>query len=360
METLGLIVQLESFYRNKKVLVTGHTGFKGAWLSIWLKMMGADVIGYALDPIYENSIFELSFIQNDIRDIRADIRDLDKLKNVVSNEKPEIVFHLAAQPLVLNSIENPLDTFAVNITGTVNLLEAIRCASSVKSAIFITSDKCYENQEWVYGYRETEAMGGKDPYSASKGAAEIAIHSYRRTYFESPSSPGVASVRAGNVIGGGDWSANRLVPDIVRAIEKNIPVEIRNPYATRPWQYVIEPLRGYLMLAEKLFSSPREFSGAWNFGPFMTETCDVETLVQTVIKYLGKGNYSVKSRPTNTIESNLLNLDFSKAFHFLGWKPLLNFAETIAFTMDWYNDYHKGDILSYSRNQITEYLTKWN
>jgi CDP-glucose 4,6-dehydratase len=346
-------------YKDKKVLVTGHSGFKGGWLTIWLEMLGAKVIGYALDPLYENGIFQSSGIGNYINDYRADVRDLNRLIEVFNSEKPDIVFHHAAQPLVIESYKNPVETFEVNVLGTVNVLEAIRQTPSVKAAIIITTDKCYENKEWVWGYRENDPMGGYDPYSASKGAAELVINAYRRSFFMEEGKPAVASARAGNVIGGGDWSENRLVPDIIKAISNNKTIEIRNPQATRPWQYVLEPLAGYLKLGTALLQSPEKFAEGWNFGPFMQDVYSVKQIVENIIHFSGKGTWKDLSKQEKLHEANLLMLDISKAVQKLNWKPVLSFNESIKFTVDWYMNAYKSNVLDFSRNQIKIYQKKW-
>lgn len=347
------------FYKNKKVLVTGHTGFKGGWLSLWLEKLGAEVIGYSLDPMYENGIYLTTGIKDKIRDYRADIRDLDKLIEVFEKEKPEIVFHLAAQPLVLESYNNPVETFEINVQGTVNVLEAIRKTDSVKSAVMITTDKCYENKEWLWGYRENDTLGGHDPYSASKGAAEIVINSYRNSFFKNSSNIGIASARAGNVIGGGDWSKFRLIPDLIQSIKKNETVEIRSPQSTRPWQHVLEPLSGYLLLAFKLWDNPEEFSGAWNFGPFSHDFYTVGIVLKKIISYAQCGEWKDVSDKSKLHEANLLMLDISKAMNKLNWNPKLNIDENIKYTIDWYMNYENIDLYELSRNQITNYENKW-
>src|SRR4030043_182379 len=278
-------------YKNKRVLVTGHTGFKGSWLLIWLKELGADLIGYALEPPTQPNNFEACQLEKKITHIHGDVRNLDYLLEVFKKYKPEFVFHLAAQSLVRRSYEEPKLTFDTNIGGTVNLLEAVRLVPSVKVLVNITSDKCYDNREWIWGYRENDPMGGHDPYSASKGCAELVFAAYLKSYFSKSSSEasgiGLASVRAGNVIGGGDWGKYRLIPDFVHALVKNQPVEIRNPWAIRPWQHVLEPLRGYLWLGVLLHESPGTYSGPWNFGPNDSDHLKVEEVVNSFIEFWG-------------------------------------------------------------------------
>lgn len=347
-------------YKGKKVLITGHTGFKGGWLSIWLEMLGAEVYGYALDSLHENGIYLSSGISNRMNDRRGDIRDLEKLLIVFREVRPDVVFHLAAQALVIESYNNPVETFEINIQGTVNVLEAIRQTNSVKAAVMITTDKCYENKEWLWGYRETEPMGGHDPYSASKGAAELVISSYRRSFFNEKGNSAIASARAGNVIGGGDWASNRLVPDIFRSIEKNEEIIIRNPFSTRPWQHVLEPLGAYLLLGSKLMNNPVNYSEAWNFGPYSHEIHPVKDVVESIINYAGKGSWKDRSNSNQLHEANILMLDISKANNKLQWFPVLDFQETIRFTTDWHMNSKLVNVLEFSQNQIIDYQRKWN
>lgn len=353
------MIDLNTF-KNKKVLITGHTGFKGSWLSIWLEMLGAKVVGYSLNPLHEKGVFMTSGIGSLISDYRGDVRDLGYLKSIFEKENPEVVFHLAAQPLVIESYQNPVETFSVNIQGTVNVLEAIRLTSSVKAAVMVTSDKCYKNQEWIWGYRENEAMGGHDPYSASKGASELVISSYQASFFNNTSKPVVASARAGNVIGGGDWAENRLVPDIMRSIFENKTIELRNPNATRPWQHVLEPLSGYLKLAASLLIAPKDFVGGWNFGPHLYEIYSVKTILEKIINYCGRGEWKDVSHENKPHEANLLMLDISKALQSLKWKPVLSIDEQIKLTVDWYMNFQNIDALELTRLQIIEYQNKWN
>ena len=331
-------------YKNKKVLVTGHTGFKGSWLAIWLNMLGADVAGYAFDPKTRKDNFVVTGIKNNIKDIRGDINDQEHLFKTFKKEKPEIVFHLAAQPLVFSSYENPLETFNTNTIGTANILEAIRYSDSVHTGIMITSDKCYENKETFWGYRENDALGGHDPYSASKGAAEMIINSYRKS-FMAQNEKAIASARAGNVIGGGDWSKFRLVPDIIKALESDQPVELRNPESTRPWQHVLEPLGGYLLLGTKLIEDPQKYAEPWNFGPFPHHVKPVKNLVKKLIYYYGKGYWKDVSKEQNLHENKLLTLDITKAITKLDWQPQLNLDETIQWTADWYKNYINKEVV---------------
>jgi len=353
-------MQVLEIYKGKKVLITGHTGFKGTWLSIWLQLLGADVYGYALDPLHEDGIFSLSGITNKINDSRGDIRDISKLTKYLQSINPDFVFHLAAQPLVLESYRNPLETFEINTQGTANVLEAIRLCPSVKAAVIITTDKCYDNQERKQGYREEEPMGGHDPYSASKGAAELIIASYRKSFFHTKGNTAIASARAGNVIGGGDRADFRLVPDIFRAIESGKTIEIRNPEATRPWQHVLEPLSGYLLLGAKMYSEPEKFAQAWNFGPFMSDVHSVLDVVKEIIAYAGQGEYREIKDPSKPHEANLLMLDISKANQQLGWKPVLNFQETIRITSDWYLNSGNANVFELTEKQIQNYQEIWS
>ena len=346
-------------FQHKKVLLTGHTGFKGAWLAIWLDMLGAEVVGLALDPLHEDGVFSRSRIGQRIKDYRCDIRDLKKVQEIVAAEQPEVVFHLAAQPLVLESYAQPLDTFAVNTMGTANILEAIRQTPSVRAGVMITTDKCYENKEWVFGYRESDPMGGHDPYSASKGAAELVISAYRRSFFSAPGQTAIASARSGNVIGGGDWADFRLVPDVIRATQANQPLEVRYPDATRPWQHVLEPLSGYLLLASKLLEEPGNYAGAWNFGPLPTQVYSVRQVVEAFLQYLGKGEWRDISDPAHHHEAGLLMLEISKAIHELGWKPVLQFQEMIQLTAAWYARYAADDVLQLCQEQIAQYRELW-
>lgn len=349
-----------NIYSGKKVLITGHTGFKGSWLSIWLKELGAEVYGYALEPKSDEDNFVRCGLENHIKHKIGDIRDIESLKSYFHNIQPDFAFHLAAQPLVLYSYENPVETFEVNMMGTVNFFEAVRATPSVKAAINVTTDKCYENKEWVYGYRETDPMGGNDPYSASKGCSELITNSYLRSFFSDESvSCFIASARAGNVIGGGDWADNRILPDYFRAKKKQIQMELRNPHATRPWQHVLEPLSGYLLLAAKLYEKKSEFTGAWNFGPEDLRNYSVLELVQEMNKLSGEYSFIISDNIFNHHEASLLKLDISKAVSKLNWKPVLNFEETVKFTYDGYFDDINSTNLYKSRcDQINLYIDK--
>ena len=354
----------KNIYKGKKVLVTGHTGFKGSWLSIWLKELGADVIGYALDPYTDTDNFVLSNISNEIVDIRGDIRDKKKLEEVFERYEPEIVFHLAAQPLVRLSYEIPYETYEVNVMGTINVLECIRKSKKVQIGIMITTDKCYENFEQIWGYKETDALGGYDPYSSSKGAAEIAISSWRRSFFNptdyNKHGKSIASVRAGNVIGGGDWAKDRIIPDCIKAIKNKEKINIRNPKAVRPWEHVLEPLSGYLLLGQKMLENPTKFSEAWNFGPTLDSIVSVWEIGEMLIKYYGYGELNDTSNIDEPHEANLLALDISKARFKLGWKPTLDIEETMKMTAEWYKRYDKENVYKLCIEQINYFLKKGN
>jgi CDP-glucose 4,6-dehydratase len=322
-----------------QVLVTGHTGFKGGWLCLWLQQLGARVGGYALPPETSPSLFELARVDKTVKHFTADVRDYDALLRVMQELKPELVLHLAAQSLVRRSYREPKATFDTNVAGTVNLLEAIRCTDSVQAAVVVTSDKCYENREWIHGYREQDRLGGHDPYSASKSASELVTAAYERSFFTTKAAGrtlGLATVRAGNVIGGGDWAEDRIVPDAVRAVTSEQPLVIRNPGSVRPWQYVLEPLAGYLALAVRLLQDPERYSGAWNFGPIEPELVNVESLVSALFDHLGRGESIVQSDSRSQHETGLLRLSCDKAMIRLGWQPLWATATAISHTADWY------------------------
>lgn len=353
--------KFDNFYRGKRVLITGHTGFKGSWLAIWLHELGAEVIGLALEPFSERDNFVLSGIGAKIKaDLRGDIRDGQLMKDIFARYQPEIIFHLAAQPLVRLSYDIPVETYEVNVMGTINILEAIRVTESVKVGIMITTDKCYENREQIWGYRENEAMGGYDPYSSSKGAAEIAIASWRRSFFNpaqySTHGKSIASVRAGNVIGGGDWALDRIIPDCIRALEAGKPIEIRSPKAIRPWQHVLEPLSGYMLLAEKIWNDPTRYCEGWNFGPNAESIATVWEVAEKVILNYGNGSLNDLSDPNALHEANLLMLDISKARYELGWEPRMNISETVALTVDWYKTSINKDCYNQILRQIHYFL----
>jgi CDP-glucose 4,6-dehydratase len=329
----------ENFWSGRRVLLTGHTGFKGAWLSLWLCSLGAKVCGYALSPATTPSLFQWAEIDRIVDSHLADIRDLERLKEVMEAARPEVVFHLAAQALVRHSYDVPVETFATNVMGTVNLLEAVRQVGGVRAVVIVTSDKCYENNEWLWGYREPERMGGHDPYSASKGCAEIVTAAYRRSFFGAAGAEGstaVASARAGNVIGGGDWAADRLVPDIMRAFTAGQPAAIRNPAAVRPWQHVLEPLSGYLLLAKRLATEGPRYAEGWNFGPTAEGEVSVGDVARMLANQWGSGTVTLAEAPHGPHEAHFLKLDSSKARARLGWKPRLPLVDALKLTVEWY------------------------
>ncbi len=352
--------ELAKMYAGRKVFVTGHTGFKGTWLTCLLREMGAEVAGYALAPETDPSHFSLLKLAGDIQHVEADVRDRARLAEVLQNFEPEYVFHLAAQPLVRRSYAEPVETIETNVMGSVNLMEAVRGCPSVRSLVMITSDKCYENFEWVWGYREQDPMGGHDPYSASKGAAEVVFSAYYRSYFAHEKKLGAASARAGNVIGGGDWSADRIVPDCVKAIQGDLPISLRNPVATRPWQHVLEPLSGYLLLAAKLRQDPKRFSGSWNFGPNSQEVRTVHEVAKRIVERFGRGKIELGEADARQHEAGLLQLNCDKAHQLLGWQPRWPVEQTIDATADWYREVLEGGIEAAlaTNRQIKEYYPK--
>ena len=343
------------FWKGKKVLITGHTGFKGSWLSIWLQRKGAHVIGLSLSPPSDPNLFELARVSDGMVSIHGDIRNLDEVRAVIDGYRPEIVFHMAAQALVRRSYEVPLETYSTNVMGTVNILEAVRLSDSVRIIVNITSDKCYKNKEWYWGYREDEPMGGKDPYSCSKGCAELIISSYRDSYFSENKGVKISSARAGNVIGGGDWGADRLVPDIIRAFLDDRPALIRFPNAVRPWQHVLEPLNGYLMLAEKMWGGS-EFSTAWNFGPDDSDAKSVARMADSLTHLWGKGASWVKDSNQHPHEANYLKLDCSKAKNLLNWMPKLYIETALKWVVRWYRAFQNGqDMRQFTESEIERY-----
>lgn len=352
-------------FNGKKVLITGHTGFKGSWLCLILHKLKANIHGYALAPPTVPSLFNEAAIDKLVTSNIGDIRDYDYLLNVIQKTQPEIIFHMAAQPLVIESYQNPRETYEINVMGTVNLLEAARQVDSVKAIINVTSDKCYENKEWYWGYRENEAMGGYDPYSNSKGCSELVTSAYRSSYFNLDSSlnnkVAVASARAGNVIGGGDWAKNRLIPDFIRAISIGEKVTIRNPYAERPWQHVLEPLSGYLTLAEQLYTNGNSYAEAWNFGPDDFGTRNVEWIIASVCDYWGEGaSYTIEKGPKQH-EAHHLKLDSSKAKSRLGWSPKWDIQTTLKSIVDWNKSFLKGEnIRKITEEQIHSYFNSHN
>lgn len=327
-------------YRGKRVLVTGHTGFKGSWLSAWLVELGATVAGFALAPESQPALFNLYGLDQDVDSTVGDVRDYAAVEAAFQRFQPEVVFHLAAQPLVRRSYREPKETFDINVGGTVNVLEAMRTTPSVRAGVLATTDKCYDNREWTWGYRENDAIGGRDPYSASKGAAEVAIGGYLSSFFSADSAPACASVRAGNVIGGGDWAEDRIVPDLVRAVEAGAAAEIRSPDAVRPWQHVLEPLAGYLRLGELMLVHPRRYNGAWNFGPIRRSIASVRELVDRFFLGLGRGEWRDVSAGSahQPHEAKMLWLCCDKAQSLLGWYDIYSTAEAVDATAAWYGE----------------------
>ncbi|MCK5537450.1 MAG: CDP-glucose 4,6-dehydratase [Bacteroidales bacterium] len=347
------------FWKGKKVLITGHTGFKGSWLSLWLQQVGADVIGYALKPPTRPSLFEVAKVANGMTSIIGDIRELKHLQDVIIQYQPEIIFHLAAQALVRYSYEHPVETYATNVMGTVHLLEAVRQVKGIKVVVNITSDKCYENKEWVWGYRENEPMGGYDPYSNSKGCAELVTSAYRQSFFNTQNTVALASARAGNVIGGGDWASDRLIPDIMQAIIDKKSVIIRNPQAIRPWQHVLEPLHGYLVLAEKLWENGTIYADAWNFGPLESDAKPVQWIVEQLTHMWSDKASWILDNKKQPHEANYLKLDCAKANTNLGWYPKWNLEATLQNIISWYQAYQQQqDMQKITLKQIEHYQLK--
>tara|TARA_B100000900_G_C20522272_1_gene692701 strand:- start:135 stop:1190 length:1056 start_codon:yes stop_codon:yes gene_type:complete len=347
------------FWKGKKVFLTGHTGFKGSWISLWLQNCGAILTGYSLAPNSKLNLFDLALVGNEMKSVIGDIRDFEKLKKTINDFSPEIVIHMAAQPLVRSSYQNPIDTYSTNVMGTVNLFEAVRKTESVKAVVNVTSDKCYENNEKIVGYSENDPIGGKDPYSSSKGCSELVTNAYRNSFFNSLGSAKVASVRAGNVIGGGDWAEDRLIPDILRSFQKKTPVLIRNPNALRPWQHVLEPLSGYLLLIEQLYLNTDEFASGWNFGPIDDDVKPVTTIVEYLInKWNHKQGY-INDNSTQPFESQILKLDISKARNLLDWKPKWNLFKALDSIVEWHKAHLDSEDMRYlTLKQIQEFEEK--
>lgn len=340
-------------YNGKRILITGHTGFKGGWLTLWLQMMGAQICGYALKPNTHPALFDAAQVQDGIQNVFGDILDREKLNKTFQDFQPEIVFHLAAQPLVRLSYAEPVLTYETNVIGTLNVLEAARKCGSVKAFVNVTTDKCYENKEVARGYREDEPMGGYDMYSSSKGCVEILSSSYRRSFLQDGYA--MATARAGNVIGGGDWAADRLIPDCVRSIEKGLEIEIRNPAATRPWQHVLEPLSGYLLLGHLLYTQGKQYAEGFNLGPNPDSVLTVSEVAEMVVKEYGKGSVKVHKRD-DLHEANLLMLDISKAARVLGWTPTYTAQQAIAETVAWYKRFYQGEAMrAFTLQQIEKY-----
>lgn len=348
-----------SFWLGKRVFLTGHTGFKGGWLSLWLQSMGAEVHGYALNPPTETNLFTLAAVgKGMVSSVIADIRDLEKLSQAMKAAQPAIVFHLAAQPLVRRSYADPVETYGVNVMGTVNLLESVRQTPGVKAVINVTTDKCYENQEWMWAYRENEPMGGYDPYSSSKGCSELVTAAYRRSFLE-PAGIALASARAGNVIGGGDWAMDRLIPDFLRALDAGEILRIRDPLATRPWQHVLEPLSGYLMLAERLFTDGLDYAEAWNFGPSDDDACSVQCILERLMEMRNDVKWQQEGIP-QAHEAHQLKLDSSKARTLLAWHPRWKVQNALQETLAWHQAWRNGqDMKSFSLAQVANYQSLW-
>jgi CDP-glucose 4,6-dehydratase len=371
MEDVGMSVSQDSaslgqvdpnFWGGKHIFLTGHTGFKGGWLSLWLTSMGAKVTGYALAPNTTPSFFEVVGVANLLEQNHiADIRDLSRLRSAIEQANPDVLIHMAAQPLVRYSYENPIETFETNVMGTANVLEAARVVKSIKAIVVVTTDKCYENKEWVWGYRENEPLGGADPYSSSKACAELVTSAYRQSFFSgnmATSEAAMASARAGNVIGGGDWSVDRLIPDAIAAFEEGKPLVLRNPLATRPWQHVLEPLSGYLVLAQALFQKGAKFASAWNFGPRDEGTQTVERVIDLLSSAWGANAGWQQDPSAQPHEAHLLKLDCSKAHQQLGWVPKWSLPQSIEKIVQWHKALSAGkDMKAISLEQIGQYLT---
>jgi len=350
----------KTFWKNKKVLITGHTGFKGSWLSLWLQNMGANVIGYSLPPSTKPNMFEVANVSSGMESIIGDVRDIEQVTAIVLKYQPEIIIHMAAQSLVRYSYSNPVETYATNVMGTVNILDAARHVKCAKIVIVVTSDKCYENKEWLWGYRENDPLGGHDPYSSSKGCAELVTSAYRSSFFPEKDykthGVAVSSVRAGNVIGGGDWSEDRLIPDIMKAFMDKRIVKIRNPNSIRPWQYVLEPLRGYLVLAEHLLVHGTGFAEAWNFGPKGEDVRPVSWIIESLSEQWGEDAHWELDSTQQPHEARHLKLDCSKAQSLLGWKPRLDLSTTLQWIVAWYRGYQqKRNMRDLAEAEIVRY-----
>jgi CDP-glucose 4,6-dehydratase len=344
-----------AFWRGKRILMTGHTGFKGSWLSLWLQTMGAELRGIALAPPTSPALFDVARVASGMDHQEADIRNFEKIRILVAEFKPEIVIHMAAQPLVRLSYQQPIETYATNVMGTVHVLEAARHAGSVRAIVNITTDKCYENKEWVWGYREDEPMGGHDPYSSSKGCAELVSAAYRKSFLRDEGIS-IATARAGNVIGGGDWALDRLVPDILRALEKQQVVQIRNPLSIRPWQHVLEPLSGYLLLAEQLYTTEQADAEGWNFGPRDEDARNVKWVVENLCEHWGNGASWILQPGDHPHEASFLKLDITKARQRLQWAPRWSLETALTRITEWHQAWLDGqDMRAVCLNQITQY-----
>ena len=355
LEELELILIDKTFWEGKKVFLTGHSGFKGSWLSLWLKKLGADVKGYSLKPYTTPNLYSEIELDSLIESEIGDIRNLEQLTKSMVSFDPDILIHMAAQPLVRLSYREPVETYEINVIGTVNVFEAARKCSNLKSIVNVTTDKCYENKEWYWGYRENEPMGGHDPYSSSKGCSELVTSAYRKSFMEG-NGVGLASARAGNVIGGGDWSSDRLIPDIIRAFDENKPVIVRNPKSTRPWQHVLEPLSGYLLLAQKLYMDPNKYSEGWNFGPQEDDAKSVEYILNKMVSLWPGSNWKLDDEKSPH-EAGYLKLDISKAKMALDWNPRWNLDSTLSRIISWHNNWKRGeDIKRLCSLEIDDYM----
>lgn len=341
------------FWKDKSVFITGHTGFKGGWLSLWLQDCGAKLTGYSLKPKTNPNLYDTASVSDGMNSIFGDIRDLEFLTESLVASSPDVVFHMAAQPLVRFSYENPIDTYTTNVIGTINLFEAVRKSDSVRAVVNVTTDKCYENKEWIWGYREDDAMGGRDPYSSSKACSELVTQAYRKSFFNSHKAANIASGRAGNVIGGGDWAEDRLIPDILKALIDEKPVEVRNPFAIRPWQHVLEPLSGYLTLAERLWVDGEIYAGGWNFGPEERDIKRVSSVTEYLVEHWGAATGWVHDESEQPHEAQLLKLDISKAKSILNWSPTWNLNMALDSVIEWHQEWLKGrDLKSTTIRQI--------
>ena len=346
----------KKFWKSKKVFLTGHTGFKGSWVSLWLQSMGAIVKGYSLEPNTKPNLFTEANVEENMNSEFGDIRNLNQISKSMLDFNPDILIHMAAQPLVRLSYQEPVDTYTTNVIGTVNVLEAARSCPNLKAIVSVTTDKCYENNEWDWGYRENEPMGGHDPYSSSKGCAELVTSAYRRSFFNSEDTASLASARAGNVIGGGDWADDRLIPDILKAFEKSESVVIRNPISTRPWQHVLEPLSGYLVLAQELFENGKEYAEGWNFGPKDEDCQPVNWILDKMVANWGEGASWELDKNNNPHEAGFLKLDCSKASNRLKWQPKWSLQQTLKLIIEWHQVYvNKGDVKEQCLTEIKKY-----
>jgi CDP-glucose 4,6-dehydratase len=346
-----------AFWKDKKVFLTGHTGFKGSWLSLWLQSMGAIVKGYSLAPPTSPSLFDVADVAKGMESDIGDIRNLDVLKKSMMTFNPDVLIHMAAQPLVRLSYIEPVETYSTNVMGTVNVLEAARSCTNLKAIVSVTTDKCYENKEWAWGYRENEPMGGHDPYSNSKGCAELVTAAYRSSFFHSTDTASIATARAGNVIGGGDWAEDRLIPDILKAFEESRPVVIRNPLSTRPWQHVLEPVSGYLVLAEQLYVNGTEFAEAWNFGPKDEDCKPVNCILDQMVASWGVGASWELDKNNNPHEAGFLKLDCSKAALKLHWHPKWNLETTLDLIVNWHQEWKAGNNMNkHCLQEIANYI----